>query len=270
MPDIEDHGPQLETIYHNAYKHSQKFTVKHHYTTDTSWKGNSTFYYQLQDEQGLFDYKDSFLERNYLLSDNFSRTSIPLSNTFELKWDNSFIRKSINPQAQGNLYQDRFTYEQLAYLNLSQGYVLDQGNSFKEHLTRLKLIGGVHYDRWSFFFNEYYFYTGKGHIFDIGLGYKLDALIINASYNYNYFSVPINRRYKISAAFYPIDLLSFDIQYDYDIVQDQLIESRYRAIYSPQNNCWKLALGYQKTLVKSSYAVNFLFNFGGGKFSSFE
>ncbi len=274
IPVIDNKGNAFKIEKQSSYKHSQLFLLKHYYTTDSHWSGSEKFYQQIQDEEGGFDYRDSLIEKNYLLSDDFSRTSIPLSNTLEIQWNNSLTKKSIKGdhhlKSHTKNLREQFSYERIAYANLSQGYVLDAKGDLEDHLSRLNISMGVTLDKWNIFLNEYYFYQGGGHIFDTGLSYMLPLFKITSAYNYNYFSVPTNKRVKTTLELKPLDLFSFDLRYDYDIENQEVIESNYRILYTPLNNCWRLAVGYKKTLIKSSYAINFLFNFGGGSFSSFE
>jgi LPS-assembly protein len=271
IPILDKKGNNFQIVHKSAFKHSQLFLLKHYYTTDSKWSGDKKFYQQIQDEEGVFDYRDSLVEKNYLLSDDFSRTSIPLTNTLELQWNNSLTEKSlVNVNAKESDLRTRYQYNQIAYFNISQGYVFDVDGELSDHLSRLNVATGAHYGKWSFFINEYFFYKGSGHLLDVGASYQFPLMTATTAYNYNYFSTPVNRRLKINIALKPIDLFSFDFQQDYDLESKEIIESNYRVLYTPGNNCWRLSFGYRKTLIKASYALNFLFNFGGGTFSSFQ
>ncbi len=264
LPSIQAEEMQFQYIEHKAYKHEQHLKLKHYYLTDSKWSGDAKFYEQIQHEQGVFDYIDTLVEKNYLLSDELSKKNIPMTNTIEFNWSNSLLEKSSTND------NSNFTYKRLAYLNMSQGYIFDApGSEFADHLSRLNVAFGGTYRKFNFFVDEYYFYQGKGHILDVGLSYSFPLVTLTTAYSYNSFSIPLSRRYKINLAVRPMDVITFDMQYDYDLEKEELIGSSYRALYSPHNNCWKLALGFERTMIKSSYSVNFLFNFGG-EFSSLQ
>ena len=259
-----------KVLGHNAYKHSQTFKLSHFFTADTRYSGSDRFYQQVQFDGGIFDLKDTFREDEYLFSNDFSRTSLPVKNTIELQWNNSIVQKESrgnSPFTDNKYLKDNFTYSELAYFNLSQGYMLSEQSDGASQMTRLKLAMGYSFRQFGIRSNEYYFYDEKGHIFDLTFSYNFNLFNFSSTFIYNDFAIPINKRIRASVDFSPIDLISISLKKDYDIEVGHNVESNYSFLFSPRNNCWKLSLSYRETLIKESYAFNFLFNFNDNSFT---
>lgn len=261
----------------NSYRHSQDFKLIHHFISSSSEFGNNRFLNQIDSkQQGWADFEDALRRQEYLFGINSTRTLIPPVNTAELQWNNTLIRKSpkkFNYLEDNKYLRDNFTYSKVAYINLSQGYLLNQTNSndLRERLTRLALETGFNGDRWSIGLQEYYFHRESKNIFNVNFTRRFDLLNLFAFYNYNSFSSPLLNTLAIGGQVRPIDTIGLSAFKDLDLNNRK---SELRTVYSldlmPNNNCWILNLNYRKTTADSRFSFNILFNFGDDNFSEFK
>ncbi|MFT6171662.1 MAG: LPS-assembly protein [Bacteriovoracaceae bacterium] len=257
-----------------SFRHKQEFKLKHYFLSDQKIKGNEDFKNQItqSDSAGQFDYKDAIREQEFRLSQVSSRTSLPLSNTAEIQWNNSIIQKSAktsNLAIDDRYLRDNFNYERIAYFNLSQGYDFAvETEELEEKLTRLNIATGAKVFNTHFDLNEYYFYSTNEHILSFSMTQNVGPHYFKVGFEYNSFIDPIfkliNTEFGISAT------KNFDITviYDYDIELKALQESVYKILYTPLNNCWKMELAHKKTVIDKSFSLNFLINFNDKSFKS--
>jgi LPS-assembly protein len=258
----------------NAFRHKQDFKLKHYFLSDQKIKGNEDFKAQITqtDSAGQFDSKDAIREQEFRLSQVSSRTSLPLSNTVELQWNNSLIKKSAktsNLAIDDKYLRDNFEYTRIVYFNLSQGYDLAvKSDEFEEKLTRLYISTGAKVFDTDFDLNEYYFYGTNKHILSFRMTQNVGPHYFRVGFEYNSFIDPIfkfvNTEFGISAT----KNFDFTITYDYDIEKKALQKSIYKVLYTPLNNCWKLELAHTKTVIDKSFSLNFLINFNDKSFKS--
>lgn len=259
-------------VVHNSYKHSQKIALKHYQLADKGHSGNDRFLTQIQKPNGIgqFDSLDSLREEEFLKASS-SRTNLPLSNTIELKWENSLIRKSpkkFNAYQNDRYLRDNFGYSRIAYFNLSQGYDLNlQDVETKDRLTRLHLNAGASFGSLGVSASEYYFHQGQEHIFSFNISHSIRSFYYSLGVTYDSFARPINKTANSNIVFSPIDLIQLRLKYEYDLEDRKVKKSQYGLLYSPSNNCWKFDLSYETDQIDKNISFNFLFNFNEGNFT---
>jgi len=174
-------------ITRNSYKHSQIYKLKHYYLSDQKTKGSQKFLDQIKNENGQFDSNDAIREKEFELSHSSSRTSLPISNTVELQWNNSLIKKSaksFNVFTDGKHLRDNFTYSRIAYFDISQGYDFNAKRvDFIDGLTRLYLGTGFSIKNFSFGLSEYFYHQNNEHIFKFNFSHTLERLTYGSSFN---------------------------------------------------------------------------------------
>tara|TARA_R110002072_G_scaffold64203_11_gene160049 strand:- start:33633 stop:36020 length:2388 start_codon:yes stop_codon:yes gene_type:complete len=262
-------------IKKNSYKHLQEIKVKHFYLGSQSIKGSSKFQEQINvanGKKGLFDSQDVVRSQEFQLTNDESKTSLPVNNTVELQWNNSVIKKSSKST---NAYLNRkglrgnFDYSTLSYFNVSQGYDFNviQGN-FKDHLTRLYLSSGVNLNSFSFSVDEYYYHTTQEHIFTFNLSKSFSRASLSSSIKYNSFKTPIEKFFLASGTFSLNDMISTRAEWEYDIDKKRSNKTLFGLNYAPVNNCWKVEFAYSNSIIESTFAFNFLINFNNNIFTS--
>ena len=264
----------------SSYKHNSQVKVKHFYFGEQKADGNTAFQQQIRQEAGQFDYLDALRDQEYILNDSKSRTGLPISNTLELQWNNSIIRKNAkgnNLYSNGQYLRENFDYSKIAYLDVSQGVDLalpDRINGadteLNDRLTRLFVNTGLSVNKTSFSVTEYYFHQNSNHIFSGNVTQSFDLFDVGVGLNYDSFTTPIKKYATSDLYLRPFDIAHFKIHYDYDLDLSRTDKSEYTMIYSPLNNCWKLELGYAKNLYDKRYSFNFLVNFNENNFKSFN
>lgn len=268
------------TVEAVSYKHSSQWKMRHLYFASQNATGNEAFARQIRNEAGQFDYLDALRDEQYVLNDSQSRTGLPISNTLELQWNNSIIRK----QAKGkSLYQnglflrDNFDFSKIAYFDVSQGLDLSledtqngDDTEFNDRLTRLFVNTGLNVGNTSFSVSEYYFHQQSKHILSARAGQRFDLFDVSVGLDYDSFTTPIKKYAVTDLYLRPIDIAHFKIHYDYDLEQKRSDKTEYTVIYLPSNNCWKMELGYSRNLFEKRYSFNFLVNFNENSFRSFK
>lgn len=273
--------PRFESAYsrekimvrRNSYKHAQNFKVKHYLLSNEKAYGNENFRNQILKNEGQFDSTDGLKEVQHKINRAQSRTSIPLKNTVELQWNNAVIRKSsrnVSPFIDRKYPRDNFDYSRVSYFNVSQGYEFEgeEDGEFEDSLTRLHVETGLSLDKWSLSASEYYFYATNEHLINFSTEYRFDKATARSSFIYDSFTTPVNKQVNLGGTLAFSDLLSFSVDYNYDIEDKHETMSRYGILYSPSNNCWKLDLAYEKNLVEKQISFNFLINFNENSFTS--
>lgn len=263
--------PDEILVRSHSYRHSQIFRLRHFYLFDERTSGSERFLNQIDNDRGHFDNLDALRRTQHLrLASN--RRALPLSNTLELQWNNSLIRKrarSFDPFEDSRYLRDNFSYSRMAFFNVSQGYNLDaEGDALRERLTRLYINTGFNIGRTSFRLREYYFYETQDHLFSISLRQRFDYFNLGASLVYDSFTRPSDKRLAVNTDIKLSDLIELRAVYDFDLEDRKEVLSRYGVTYAPRNNCWKLDLSYERSLVDKRVSLNFLINFGDNTFHS--
>ncbi len=261
-------------VSRNSYKHSQIYKLKHYYISSQKTKGNSSFLEQIKNENGQFDSIDSIREKETELNQVSSRTSIPISNTLELQWNNSLIKKkakTFNILKDGTHLRDNFEYTRVAYFDVSQGYVFTEDeNDLSRGLTRLYTTTGFNLDSLSFYASDYFFHKTNEHLISMGTSHTLENLSYGVGFNYDSFTTPINKNVELNTTFKLSSTFYGGLNYFYDIDKSELTRSRYQLQYIPTNNCWKADIKYETSEIKKSIRFNFYVNFDSNGFSDFS
>ena len=261
-------------ISRNSYRYSQVYKLKHYYLSDQKQKGNQKFANQIQSGIGQFDSNDSIREKEFELSHVSSRTTLPVSNTLELQWSNSLIKKypkKINVFNDGKYLRDNFTYTKVAYFDISQGIDFNANtNDTLDKLTRLYVGTGFSLSNFSFSLSEYFYHQNNEHILNFGITHNLSRLNYGITFRYDSFTTPINKTIDLNGGIKLNDLFNLNGRYSYDIDQKEVSEMYYQLLYSPLNNCWKADVSYKTTEIENSIAFNFYINFNENKFYSFS
>ncbi len=259
----------------NSYRHSQEFKFVHHYMASDAAYGNTRFATQIENNQGWFDYEDAYRDKEYLQGANITRTVIPPSNTLELQWNNILIRKSpkkFSYLEDDKFLRDNFSYSQIGYFKISQGYLLENRpyEDFRERLTRFYLQTGYDAPKWSVGVSEYYFHFESQNIFNLNFVRKFDYFHFLTNYNYNSFANSNLNTLSVGGQVRPTDVLGFAILKDMDLEAKEDIRTIYSVDIMPHNNCYILNLNLRESLVGSRYSFNILWNFGDSTFSKYR
>ena len=264
-------------ISRNAYRHAQEFKLKHFYFSDQRTKGNQRFLDQITDNSGdgQFDAIDALRTREFLVSNTETRTTLPLSNTIELQWNNSLIRKRANTAIaleDGKSLTDNFSYDRISYFNVSQGYDFDRETGvLNDKLTRLNVQAGITVDRFTLSGNEYYFYDSRQHIFSISLDKQMDRAKFFTRFTYDTLTTPVQKFATFGGKINVIDLIMLGAELEYDVEDKRYSRREFSMLYTPANDCWELDFRYTRDLVEKRFSVNFVLNFNenGSGFAQF-
>jgi LPS-assembly protein len=273
--DLLKSEKQFDTNSIKSYRHSQEYKLKHYYLADQHYSGNPNFYTQIQKDSGQFDYIDALKMKGNSSSIATAQDSLPVNNTLELQWNNRLIRKSsrkFDPFIDGKYLRDNFEYQNVAYLDISQGVDLNiVTDRFSDKLTRLYLNTGLNFDNLSFSLQEFYFHrTGEHKASSEG------TIVSNKSkfglrFSYNSFNsgiIPVSKLLGGTMELFINDLLSAKNSADYNLKSKSFSQSFYSLIYSPRNNCWKLELNYSKDLIEKKVGFIFYINYNENNFAS--
>lgn len=278
LPSIENKKKSEYKINKkSSYRHGQTFQLKHYFLSSGETAGSEKFLDQIgidQEDRGLFDPVDIIRSNESLSLIETSRTTLPYNNTLELQWNNVLIKKEVkNP----NIYDDNqglldnFSYSQVAYFNVSQGYdFYNSSSEFKNNLTRLHIDTGFTLNNTSLSSQVYYYYPGENSIFNINASQSFKRGSLGASLRYNSFRLPTDKFFLARGALQLSELFTIRGQIEHDIELKTTIRSNYGLTYSPYNNCWKLLLDYQKTTIDKRFSFNFLINFNNSAFQGMQ
>ncbi len=264
-------------IRKNAYRHSQEVKVKHYFFSDQRTKGNARFLDQISDNTGAgqFDAIDALRSREFLVSNTETRTTLPLSNTVELQWNNALVRKKAVTDSlliDGRSLTDNFQYERVSYFNVSQGYDLDrQSKEINENLTRLKIDTGIGIDAFNFGISEFYFYDTREHILSFNISKDTNRYRLFTRFIYDSLTTPIKKLATVGGKFNIVDLFLLGAELQYDLEDKRYARTQYNVLYKPRNECWELDFRLNRDLVEKRVSVNFLLNFNdkGSTFANF-
>ena len=248
-------------IIQNSFKHSQNFRLKHYFLGDQSWQGNLQWRQQIEQSNGQFDLKDALKNKKHTINTLSAKTSLPLSNTLEFQWNNNLVRKTPRNKS--------YSYQKIAWLNISQGYDLySKESKFRKKLTRLYVTGGIHLNRGSLSLSDYYFYDSRKHIAALSGNANFSRFTINAAINYDAFTSPRNKRVEINNKFKLSNVITLSTFHDYDIENKRALQQAYKVLYAPANNCWRFEVEWDKTILEKRISFNFAINFNKNSFQS--
>lgn len=264
-------------IQKNSYRHAQEIKLKHYYFSDQKTKGNNKFLTQIAQNSGdgQFDAIDALRSREFLVSNTETRTTLPLSNTIELQWNNALVRKKAVGEGQfldGRSLIDNFNYSRVSYFNLSQGYDFDrETGELDDKLTRLNIESGINIDSFSLSISEYYFYDSQENIFSVNFSKESSRFKVFSRFTYDSLTTPIKKIATAGAKFNIIDLFLLGAEVEYDLEDKRYARSEYSVLYKPTNDCWELDFRHKRDLVERRFSVNFLINFNdkGSSFGQF-
>lgn len=284
VPNIKEESKQ-QRIAHSSYKHLITYGLNHSYYEDQKISGNENLVTSLLDgtNNARFDYRDQIGGRDQNVFDVATRTDLPESNSIELVWKNSLLKKTpkldISPFENFRYNLDNFDYSKIAYFDLSQGVLLNSNDDpefdFEDRLTRLHASFGISVGDFSLSGSEFYFHQSGEHISNFNLKYAKKYFNYSVSYIYDSFSS--QRRYtKHDLKFRLSDMIELRTGHYYDFEKKSVYESYVGGIYVPKNNCWKLDIEYrQKDQIKNNdltkdqiISFNFLLNYNAKTFGS--
>lgn len=266
-------NPKIQITRH-SYKHSQEYRFIHHQILHDYEGGNEQFKNQISQEEGWFDYRDAILREIQDLESNEARKTIPLNNTFEIQWNNVLTKKTakqFNYLEDEKYLKDNFTYKQIGFFNISQGFLLKNGgDSFSERLTRLFIDTGYNGDRFFLRFKDYFVHQEGNHILSFSGQKRFDSMSLLGEYQYNSFSDSSLKTIKTGIQFRPIDAFGISFLKEQDLNANENVSSIYQVDFMPDNNCWIINLTYQDSLVTQNFSFNFVFNFGNDTFKEYK
>ena len=269
LPPLDPNKQQQKhVVTHSTFKHSQNIRLKHYFLSDQKWEGNTRWQKQIEQDRGQFDLNDAIKRKKHTINTLTAKTSLPLSNTIEIQWNNSLIRKS--PHAQSNdANQKHYSYNKITWLNVSQGYDLySQENKFRKNLTRLHITGGAGFHHGSLSFSDYYFYDSQQHITSLKGNVHFSWFSLGVSFNYDPFTSPSNKKIELSNSLKLSDFIALDTHYTYDFENQRQLEQGHKVLYIPPNNCWQFELNWNKSIIEKRISFNFFINFNQNSFQS--
>ncbi len=277
LPSLNKEGQQEVEIIRNSYRHRQEVKVKHYFLSEQNTAGSNLFRRQIGQDNGQFDPIDALRSDEFLLNNETSKITLPLNNTVELQWNNSFIRKrpaASNLLSDNSSLRENFVYDKISFFNVSQGYdlyrqtnIFGRDLEFKEKLTRLFIDTGFNLGNFSFGFQEYYFYSTQENILRASFGMNFERVSLLTSIRYNSFRIPVDKFFNLSGRVQLTDLISAQGSWEYDLEGKRTNRSTYGITYAPANNCWMLQLGFLKTIAENRFSFNFLINFNDNSFT---
>lgn len=263
-----------ELIYKNSYRHVQELKLKHYYLGKQNSRGNEAFANQIESDDGQFDYIDAYRGSEYKFNQNTAYDSLPITNTLELRWDNSLIRKKakkFDPFKDNRYLKDNFDYRNIAYLDVSQGIDLNvKSDELSDKLTRLYLKTGIDLDRFGVSAEEFYFHQAQEHKFTTAFHVYLDRFTFSTKFTYNSFNsqnTPVTKLLGYNFLLNVNDLIILRNQVDYNFKTDRIQESLYAAKYAPLNNCWQIEVTYSKDLIESKVGIILYINYNDNNFT---
>lgn len=283
LPVFEDAlAKQIVKIERSSYRHSQEYKFILYQILNDDEGGNETFVNQINTQEGWFDENDIIEADLQNIESNETRQTIPKSNTFEIQWNNSLIKKT--PKKYSYLVDERylkdtFSYQKIGYFNISQGLFLkdekddtanDSSDDFKDKLTRLLIDTKYNAKTWNFNLKDYYFHKEDDHILKVSAQKKFDRLSALGLYSLNSLETSNLETIKAGFQFKPHDVLGFSYLDEYDLNAQDKIRSVYQMDFMPNNNCWIINLTYQESFIDQSYSFNFVFNYGNEEFANYR
>lgn len=259
----------------NSYRHSQEYKFIHHYIASGNEYGNTRFNNQLNSFSGWFDYEDAIRSKEFQFGSSATRTIIPPSNTIEMQWNNSIISKTpkvFNFYEDNKYLRDNFSYSKIGFFNVSQGYLLNAGDTvdFRQKLTRLLVQAGYNAPKWSVAASEAFFHYESRSIFNTSFTRRFDSLNVFGNYNYATFGTSALHTVSFGGQVRPIDTIGLAMVKDINLNTNDNMRTLYSIDLMPNNNCWIFSLNYRESLVDHRYTFNIMFNFGDDNFEQYK
>ncbi|MBF0359536.1 MAG: LPS-assembly protein LptD [Oligoflexia bacterium] len=286
LPKLEgSYVDEKLSIQRGGYRHSILFDVRHYYTANQTYWGNTYFREQIKNG-GHFDYLDAPKRLNHEIGSNATRSSPPERNTVVFSVNNRIFKKTpkeFNYNKDGFFVKNNFDYGEIASFNVSQGVTLRTGEpKFVDNLTSLNVSTGFSIGSWGIGASDTHMYkyqaargekvqTGRDALsLSVGRGFDIWSFGFTLRYD-NMVPVGITptKTWSITWAATPFDTLKVGGTYDYDLVVREYTKATYFATYSPTNNCWKMEVGYVTVPnTRGEIRFNFYLNFGENTFTS--
>jgi LPS-assembly protein len=269
----------MDTIVYNSYRHSQEFKLKHYFLSNQQFVGSDKFKKQIEADSGQFDYVDSIRAKEHVTNQVTARDSLPQSNTFEIQWNNRLIRKvakSFDPYIDGRYLMDNFEYSNIAYFDVSQGYDQNMDSENKnpvklvDRLTRLYVNTGFSIGQMNLSAQEFYFHRTSEHKFISSVSYGFERMSLSGNFTYNSFNssnTPIEKLVGYNLSVSPTDLLTLSNAVNYNLQQKLVTQSSYSILYTPLNNCWKLAFTFARDQIDKKVGLIFYLNYNNNEYT---
>ena len=278
LPSLKNSKDEVaEVISNKSYRHSQEYKIRHYYLSDQTFKGNSKFRDQIEQDDNQFDYVDAIRAKEHLTNQVTAQDSLPLSNTLEFQWNNRLIRKSskiFDPNIDGRYLKDNFEYADIAFFELSQGLDLNvKSDQLVDRLTRLYLNTGLSLDKLSFSIQEFYYHKTSEHKLTSTAGYTFSRGSLGGNFTYNSFNssnTPVAKLLGYNLVVNLSDLVAFKNTADYNLRSKDITQSTYSFIYSPLNNCWKIEFDYARNQIDKKVGLIFYINYNENNFTQFN
>ncbi len=254
-----------------SYRHQQEWKLKHYWLSSSNEHGNAHFRGQIQDDAGRFDFIDAPRALEVEVPNLPRKKRIPLRNTLELQWNNTFQKKTpraFNPYDDGRDLRHNFTYQQVSYVDLSQGIDL----AYQKHraktaeasrLTRLLVEGGIFLGRGHLTFSESYYHKSGRHIIDIGTKQRFDWWSWYVYYSRDYLANPTKDLLKFDLRLALTDRWFFKTASEYDLKMDAANSYESGLVFFPSGHCWSLAINYTSTQIEKRWRFDFALDFSG-------
>ena len=253
------------TVKGSSYRHNQEWKLIHHQFLDSNHSGNATFAQQLQTDEGIFDIVDAFREKEIEISATQSPSKLPRKNVVELQWNNNIVEKK--PYRDGRFedeyyHRNFFHYNKIFSFNISQGLDIsdrqDEDQSLRKKLTRLALEMTLNLEKLTLSSKEFYFYEGK-HIYEFNLSSRGKYIDYSLGLLYNSVDEDVaSNSVKLGLVARPTARLSFVGDYDLGLdFKEENKQQNYDLIYTPSNECWKLALGFSDDGIETRVGIDF-------------
>ncbi len=276
LPTLKaDNDTSVTTIINNSYRHSQEYKIKHYYLNNQSFRGNSNFRNQIENDSGQFDYIDAIREREHVNSQVTAQDSLPLSNTLEFQWNNQLIKKSskvFDPYVDGRYLKDNFDYSNIAFFEVSQGIDMNvKSNLLVNKLTRLYLNTGLTLSKLSLSAQEFFFHRTSEHKLTSTATYNFERFSLGGTFTYNSFNssnTPVAKLAGYELMVKPTDLFTLKNSLNYNLQSRVINQSYYSLLYSPVNNCWRVELNYTRDLIDKKIGMLVYINYNENNFTS--
>lgn len=268
-------------VVKRSYRHSALFNFKHHYMSDQKFKGNERFEQQLRSNTGnYFDVQDLPREIRNVSHSFATQTEIPTVNTLEFEMQHSLFRKTANafsPYENRTYLHDQYTYDKIAYFNVSQGFLVNPNkknkafneSEFKNRFTRLATSTGFALGQWNFGITDYYFSQSGRHIAIFNIKRTFWDITADVGYRMNELNVPMDKFLTGKITLGMLPKIKWHSEYDYDIRTKTYMSVKHQVLYEPNNKCWKFLFSYFSHYNQvSGFAIDFLVNFGDNVYTS--
>ncbi len=265
-------------VARNAYRHAQEFKLIHHSLSGQGKGGNPTFLTQITDPtgRGVFDAEDAIRSQSAELAGTLNRSLIPPQNSLEFQWNNLLIKKTpkqVDWLRDQRYLKDNFSYQKLAYFDVSQGLRMEENEEFEtltDRLTRLSVQAGLSGQTWSLNLSEFFYHQESAHSFQLSGHKRFSSLNLLAAYNLDDVAATTRNILKAGVQVRPWDHLGLNYvrQINLDDAHDE--RNIYALDIMPASYCWNFVLQYEDTQNASRFMMNVMFNYGSENFEAYR